>query len=336
MRGLGLVAASLVAGLRVAALAPAEQCAPAVLAGVGEGLRLAACQPRLRLMLALLTADAVVVGALDLLVVILAISVLGRSQAWAGYLMFAFGVGAVLAATGSAVLVGRRLGGPILGAALMFSGALASLTSGAGGGRDRGPACAGRGEPFPAGGRHPHPVAALGSGAADRPGLRDPGGAHDGRIRPGRAARARAGAPGGSRLALLGVAAVLPLAAVTGGRAVFRLDAGTPVPIVEIALLRSLPLFAELPAPAIEGLAAALTPMRLRTGAVLIRQGDPGDAYYAIAEGELDALQDGQLLRRCGRGEGVGEIALLRAIPRTATVIATLPQPCTSSTGNLS
>jgi len=127
---------------------------------------------------------------------------------------------------------------------------------------------------------------------------------------------------GGSRLALLGVAAVLPLAAVTGGRAVFRLDAGTPVPVVEIALLRSLPLFAELPAPAIEGLAAALTPMQLRAGTVLIRQGDPGDAYYAIAEGELDARQDGRLLRRCGRGEGVGEIALLRAIPRTATVIA--------------
>ena len=122
---------------------------------------------------------------------------------------------------------------------------------------------------------------------------------------------------GGSRLAVLGAAAVLPLAAVAGGRAVFRLDAGTPVPVVEIALLRSLPLFAELPAPAIEGLAAALTPMQLRAGAVLIRQGDPGDAYYAIAAGELDAVQDGRLLRRCGRGEGVGEIALLRAVPRT-------------------
>ena len=67
---------------------------------------------------------------------------------------------------------------------------------------------------------------------------------------------------GGSRLALLGVAAVLPLAAAIGGRALFGLDAGAPVPVVEIALLRSLPLFAELPAPAIEGLAAALTPVR--------------------------------------------------------------------------
>jgi CRP-like cAMP-binding protein len=103
---------------------------------------------------------------------------------------------------------------------------------------------------------------------------------------------------------------------------VFRLDAETPVPVVEIALLRSLPLFAELPAPAIEGLAAALKPAHLAAGAVLIRQGDPGDAYYAIAAGELDVLHDGQFLRRCGRGEGIGEIALLRAIPRTATVTA--------------
>jgi CRP-like cAMP-binding protein len=94
------------------------------------------------------------------------------------------------------------------------------------------------------------------------------------------------------------------------------------VPVVQIALLRSLPLFAELPAPALEGLAAALTPVTVPAGSELIRQGDPGDAYYAIAAGELDARQDGRFLRRCGRGEGVGEIALLRAIPRTATVVA--------------
>jgi MFS family permease len=273
-------------------------------------------------MLALLTADAVVVAALDLLFVILAISVLGRSQAWAGYLAFAFGVGAVLAATGSAVLVGRRLGGPILGAALMFSGALAALASGVGlagtvvllvlvGASHSLLAVATRTLL-----QRSVPAQLLGRVFGVLEGFMMAGYALGALLVPGLVHL------GGSRVAVLGVAAVLPLAAVAGGRALFGLDAGTPVPVVEIALLRSLPLFAELPAPALEGLAAALTPVHLRAGAVLIRQGDPGDAYYAIAAGELDVMQDGQWLRRCGRGDGVGEIALLRDLPRTATVIA--------------
>ena len=130
---------------------------------------------------------------------------------------------------------------------------------------------------------------------------------------------------GGNRLALIGAPVVLPLAAMASGRALLVLDSGIPVPVVEIALLRSLPLFAELPAPAIEGLAAALTPVHVPAGTVLIQQGDQGDAYHAIAAGELDVRQDGHFLRRCGRGEGAGEIALLRAIPRTASVIAHTP-----------
>src|SRR6266568_343539 len=84
---------------------------------------------------------------------------------------------------------------------------------------------------------------------------------------------------GGSRLALLGVAAVLPLAAAAGGRVLFALDTEAPVPVVQIALLRSLPLFAELPAPAIEGLAAALTPFEVPPGAVLIRHRDRDRAH---------------------------------------------------------
>jgi hypothetical protein len=72
-------------------------------------------------MLALLTAEAAVVGALDLLFVILAVTVLGRSQAWADYLNGAYGVGAVLAGAVTAMLVGRRLGVPILGAAFLLA-----------------------------------------------------------------------------------------------------------------------------------------------------------------------------------------------------------------------
>jgi len=127
---------------------------------------------------------------------------------------------------------------------------------------------------------------------------------------------------GGSVLAIVGAAAVLPIAGTVGGRALSSLDAEAPVPVVQIALLRSLPLFAELPAPALEGLAAALTPVDVPAGTALIRQDEEGNSYYAIAAGEFDVVQDGRLLRHCRRGEGVGEIALLRAIPRTATVVA--------------
>ena len=291
-------------------------------AGIGEGLRLAARQPRLRLMLALLAADAVVLGALDLLVVILALTVLGRSPGWAGYLQFAFGAGALLAATMSAVLVGRRLGGPILAAALVFSVALAAVASGPGlAGTVVLLAVAGAGHSLLAVAtrtllQRSVPPQLIGRIFGVLEGLMMAGFALGALLVPALAHL------GGSRLAVLGVAAVLPLAAVAGGRAVFRLDAGTAVPVVEIALLRSLPLFAELPAPAIEGLAAALRPVQLTAGAVLIRQGEPGDAYFAIAAGELDAEQDGRFLGRYGRGDGVGEIALLRAVPRTATVTA--------------
>jgi hypothetical protein len=320
--GLGLAAVLLVAGLRVPPLASAPEAAPAVLAGLGASIALAARQPRLRLMLALLTAEAVVVGALDLLFVILAITVLDRPQAWAGYLNSAYGVGAVLAAVVSATLVGRRLGRPILAAALLLSGALAVLAFGLG-------LAATIGLLVVVGAsralldvasrtlmQRSVPAQLLGRVFGLAEGLTMAGLALGALLVPALVHL------GGSRLALLGVAAVLPLAAAAGGRALFGLDSGTPVPVVQIALLRSLPLFAELPAPELEGLAAALTPVTVPAGTVLIRQGDPGDAYYAIAAGELDASQDGHLLRRCGRGEGVGEIALLRDVPRTATVIA--------------
>lgn len=320
--GLGVAAMLLAVRVRVTAPASLREDPPAVLAGIAQGLRLVVRRPRLRVMLALLTAAAVVAGALDLLFVILAIRVLDQSQAWVGYLNSAYGVGGVLAATVSAILIGRRLGAPVLGAALLLSGILAVLGFGVG--------LAGTVALLAVAGaagtlldvalrtllQRSVPPELIGRVFGVLEGLTMAGYALGTLLVPLLVHL------GGNRLALIGAAVVLPLAAAVGGRALFALDAGVPVPVVEIALLRSLPLFAELPAPAIEGLAAALIPVELPVGTVLIRQGEPGDAYYAIAAGELDALQDGHFLRRCARGEGVGEIALLRSIPRTATVTA--------------
>jgi CRP-like cAMP-binding protein len=115
---------------------------------------------------------------------------------------------------------------------------------------------------------------------------------------------------------------VLPIIALASARTLLALDRETRVPIVEIGLLRSIDLFAQLPPPAVESLARALCPRRLEAGEVLIQQGDPGDNYYAVADGTVEISRDGVAIRTCTRGSGVGEIALLRSVPRTATVTA--------------
>jgi len=318
---LGLAAAQLVAGLRVPPLAAPER-EDAADGGLRSSIRLAARQPKLRLMLALMTAQSIVSGALDLLFVILAVSVLGRSQAWVGYLNAADGVGAILAAAFSVLLIGKRLGMPILVSALLLSSAVAATAGGVG--------LAGTLALLAAVGashelldiasrtllQRSVPAQSLGQVFGLLEGLAMAGYALGTLLVPALVHL------GGSRLALLGVAALLPLAAVAGGRALFIVDAEAPVPVVQIALLRSIPLFAQLPAPDLEGLAAALTPLQVPAGTTLITRGETGDTYYAIASGELDVTRDGQLLHQSGRGEGVGEIALLRSIPRTATVTA--------------
>jgi MFS family permease len=130
---------------------------------------------------------------------------------------------------------------------------------------------------------------------------------------------------GGTGTAVVGTAAIVPLVALVGGRALFRLDAAAHVPIVEIALLRSLPIFHALPAPALEGLARSLEPVKLAAGEVLIREGERGDRFYAVADGRLQVTIDDAPVATNRRGDGIGEIALLYGVPRTATVTAASP-----------
>ena len=130
---------------------------------------------------------------------------------------------------------------------------------------------------------------------------------------------------GGPRTALVGLAGLLLAAALAAGRQIAQLDARATVPVVEIALLRSVPMLAPLDPPTIESLARSLEPVEAAPGDELIRQGDPGDRFYVIAEGELDVLIDGTLVNTAARGEGVGALALLADVPRTATVVARTP-----------
>ena len=92
-----------------------------------------------------------------------------------------------------------------------------------------------------------------------------------------------------------------------------------------LALLRRLPIFAPLSALTIERILAELTRLEVPAGHVLIRQGDLGDRFYVIAEGRVEAVRDGVVVAERGPGDHFGEIALLRDVPRTATVTALTP-----------
>jgi MFS family permease len=130
------------------------------------------------------------------------------------------------------------------------------------------------------------------------------------------------------RLSLVVTGAFLPILALVVYGRVGRIDRITLVEEPLVDLLGEVPAFRALPLTAIERLAEGAVATGYARGTAIMREGDSGDCYVVIDKGEVEISVAGRIVDRLGHGEGVGEIALLRRSPRTATVIAVSDVGC--------
>src|SRR4051794_2664169 len=289
---------------------------------IADGFRTVVQKGSARLVVALIVAQTFVRGCLNVLIVVATFQVFDGGAAQVGYLTAAIGAGGLVGAIGAMTLRGGRLAAPF-GLSLVFWGVPITLMA-----------------------VRPYFAAAIVLlaivGAANS--FEDVavftllqrlvpnqmltrvlglvwglamGGVAIGSIAAPALVRAI-----GARPAFVAVGSILPLLALLAYRKLMAIDRAV-APVPELALIDRVPLFAPLSIATKEQVAASLLPVSVVAGEVVIKAGDAGDRFYIVRDGELD-IDAGGHHTTAHEADYFGEIALLRDVPRTATVKAAL------------
>ena len=287
---------------------------------VGAGIRTLARAPRARLVVGLIFAQTFVRGCLNVLIVVAAFDVLDSGGEAVGYMTAAIGVGGLIGGLGAMTLGGKRLA-VSFGLALVFWGVPLVLIG-----------------PWPELAVAVVLLAVVGAAnsvedvagftllqrlVSDQVLTRVLGVTWS--LAMGGVALGSIAAPlvveaVGPGTAFVVVGSILPLVTLAAYRRLTEIDSAV-APAPELELVERVPMFGPLSVAAKERVAANLVPLSADAGQVVIRAGEVGDRFYIVAEGELEVSAEG-LQATAAEADYFGEIALLRDVPRTATVTA--------------